>query len=699
MNDPAGEPSETEDEPANGDRAGKDATTTTGDSREKSAHDDGWRQAQRGSKPGDRYVRAYRPRGFQRREPGYLVQKPGTGEGKSPVGRAFQGTKRSLIGKPIATEKEHEERLTKTKALAVLSSDALSSVAYATEEIMKVLILAGLSALSLTLPISLVIVGLLLIVVISYRQTISAYPSGGGSYIVASDNLGTLPGLIAAASLLVDYILTVAVSVAAGVLALTSLEPRLLPYKVELAVGAVLLIMIANLRGIRESGNIFSVPTYAFILLMFVLIAWGMYKVASGGDLTVTPPPEGMEAPGDRSITLFLLMSAFAQGCTAMTGTEAISNGVPAFKRPESKNARETLVWMGALLGVMFLGLSYLAMKVDAQPAEESILSQVGRTIFGKGPIWVGLQVATALILVLAANTAFADFPRLASILARDRFLPRGFQHRGDRLAFTVGIANLAGFAIVLLIVFGGSLDHLIPLYAVGVFTSFTLSQAGMVVHWRKLRGPNWQRSAIINGTGAVATGIVTLVIASTKFLHGAWVVLILIPVLIMMMKTINGHYKRLEKYRTAETPLDPGQIAIRAVVPLADLGVEARQAIAFARAMTNDPIRVVAVHITDDMDEADKLRRAWREGNFDAQLEIIESPYRALLPPLIGYVDELKERYPNDTITVVLPEFVPSRWWEHLVHNQTALRIKGALLFHPGIVVVSVPYHLAPDE
>jgi amino acid transporter len=698
MKDPAGEPSERDDELADGDRTGKDATTTTGDSREKSTRDDGWRQAQRGSKPGDRYVRAYRPRGFQRREPGYLVQKPGTGEGKSPVGRAFQSTKRSLIGSPIASEKEHEERLTKVKALAVLSSDALSSVAYATEEIMKVLILAGVAALSRTLPISAVIVCLLAIVVISYRQTISAYPKGGGSYIVASDNLGTTPGLIAASSLMVDYVLTVAVSVAAGVLALTSLEPGLIPYRVELAVAGVVLLMIGNLRGIRESGSIFAVPTYAFIVLMFGLIAWGIYKVASGGDLSMAPP-DGIEPAGHKQVTLFLLMSAFAQGCTAMTGTEAIADGVPAFKSPEPKNARGTLLAMGIILGTMFLGVSYLAREVDARPAEESILSQVGRAVFGEGPLWVTLQIATALILVLAANTAFADFPRLASFLARDRFLPRGFQHRGDRLAFSVGIANLAGFAIILLIIFGGSLDHLIPLYAVGVFTSFTLSQTGMVVHWRKVRGPHWRRSAIINGIGATATGIVTLVIASTKFLHGAWLVLILIPLLIFMMKTIHSHYIRLEKYRTAETPLDPGEITVRTIVPIADLGVEARQAIAYARAITRDPTRVTAIHITDDMEKADGMRKIWREGNFDAQLEIIESPYRALLPPLIGYVDELKERYPNDTITVVLPEFVPSRWWEHLVHNQTALRIKGALLFHPGIVVVSVPYHLAPDE
>ncbi|MFL5758874.1 MAG: APC family permease [Thermomicrobiales bacterium] len=696
MRAPNGEGPDSPRDPPVAERDEPDATTTTPP--ERPIRDEGWRQAQRGSKPGDRYLRAYRPRGFQRREPGHLVQRPGTGEAKSTVGRAFQSAKRSLIGNPIATEREHEERLTKVKALAVLSSDALSSVAYATEEIMKVLILAGVATLSRTLPISMVIVGLLTIVIISYRQTISAYPKGGGSYIVASDNLGTVPGLIAAASLLVDYVLTVAVSVAAGVLALTSLEPGLSPYRVELAVSGVLLLMIANLRGIRESGSIFALPTYAFILLMFGLIGWGIFKVATGRDISMSPA-DGIQEAGTRSVTLFLLMSAFAQGCTAMTGTEAIADGVPAFKPPEPKNARATLLAMGIFLGTMFLGLSYLARQVDARPAEESILSQVGRAIFGEGPLWVTLQIATALILVLAANTAFADFPRLASFLARDRFLPRGFQYRGDRLAFSVGIANLAAFAILLLIIFGGSLDHLIPLYAVGVFTSFTLSQTGMVVHWRNKHGPHWQRSMIINGIGAFATGVVALVIASTKFLHGAWLVLILIPLLILMMKTINGHYQRLEKYRTAETPLDPGDISIRAIVPIADLGAEARQAIAFARAITRDPARVIAVHITDDLDKADEFRRTWREGNFGAQLEIIESPFRALLPPLLGYVDELKERHPNDTITVVLPEFVPSRWWEHLLHNQTALRIKGALLFRPGIVVVSVPYHLAPSD
>lgn len=625
---------------------------------------------------------------------GSVVPPPGLGMPTGRLDYTFHRLKRGLIGSPIATEHEHQERLSKIKALAVFSSDALSSVAYATEEIMKVLVLAGLGAFSLTLPISLVIVALLAIVVLSYRQTIAAYPSGGGSYIVASENLGTFPGLVAAASLLIDYVLTVSVSIAAGVLALTSLDHALVPYRVELAVGAVVLIMVANLRGIRDSGSIFAVPTYAFVALMLGLIGWGLFRLALG-DIAFVPPSSAAE-PGSKSIGLFLLMSAFAQGCTAMTGTEAISNGIPAFKRPEAPNARTTLVWMGGLLATMFLGLSFLATHINVRPAEESILSQVGRAVFGQGVLWIALQIATALILILAANTSFADFPRLASILARDRYLPHGFQFRGDRLAFSVGIVNLAIFASILLVVFGGSLDHLIPLYAVGVFTSFTLSQTGMVVHWRKERGPNWRRSAAINGVGAVATGLVTLVIAATKFAHGAWLILILIPLLIMLMRAINGHYRRLETYRRAELPMRAAEITIRAVVPIADLGVEAQQAVAFACAMAGSNGRVVAVHVTDDHVAAAELRSHWDEWNPGLQMEIVESPYRSLLGPLLAYIENMKARYPDDTVAIVLPEFVPSRWWENLLHNQTSLRIKGALLFHPGIVVVSVPYHLA---
>jgi amino acid transporter len=648
------------------------------------------RQAVQGVRPGDRYVRVLRPPHVERLAggPGLFVRRP-----RESDHGVMHRVRRLLIGRPIATEHEHEERLTKVKALAVFSSDALSSVAYATEEIMKIAVLGGVAALSYTLPISLVIVALLIIVVASYRQTIRAYPSGGGSYIVASSNLGPLPGLTAAAALLIDYVLTVSVSIAAGVLALTSLSPGLRPYVVELAVGAVILITIANLRGIRESGSIFAIPTYAFVLLMYGLIAWGLFRLGHGG-MQYTPPASALQ-PGARSVGIFLLLAAFAQGCTAMTGTEAISNGVPAFKKPEAANARITLVAMGALLGTMFIGLSFLAQHLGIRPADESVLSQVGRTVFGKGPIWVALQIATALILILAANTAFADFPRLASILAKDRYLPRAFQFRGDRLAFTMGIGTLAFLSATLLVIFKGSIDGLIPLYAVGVFTSFTLSQAGMVVHWRNVRGPGWRKSAIVNGIGMVATGIVTIVIAATKFLHGAWLVVVLIPLFILLLRAIHNHYVHLEASRRAETPLKPQEIVVRAIVPIADLGVQAKQAVAYASAVTKDNAHVVAVHVTDDLDAAEAMWRGWDAWAPGPHLEIVESPFRSLMGPLLAYVDEIKADYPHDTITVVLPEFVSSHWWEQLLHNQTSLRIKAALLFHPGIVVTNVPYHL----
>ena len=655
-----------------------------------------WRETVQGRRPGDRYVRVATHKGFTRVRRGYLVPRPGTGEPTTGFGRVVQRLKHVVLGDPIPTARESHERLTKTKALAVFSSDALSSVAYATEEIMKVLVLVGVGVLYLTLPISAVIVLLLAIVVLSYQQTIRAYPSGGGSYIVASDNLGMLAGLTAAAALLVDYVLTVSVSIASGVAQITSLVPDWLPYDLPIAVAAVVLIVVGNLRGIRESGGIFAVPTYLFVGLMYVLIGYGLYRLLLGGGMTYEPPASARQPIGE-ALGVFVLMRAFAQGCTAMTGTEAISNGVPAFKPPESVNARQTLVTMGILLGSMFLGLSFLAMQIGVLPADdETVISQIGRTVFGAGPLWVALQIATALILILAANTSFSDFPRLSSILARDRFLPRLFQFRGDRLAFTTGIVALALLSIVLLVVFNGSLDALIPLYAVGVFTSFTLSQAGMVVHWRRVREPGWQRSAVINGVGAVATALVTLIIAVTKFAEGAWLVILLIPMLIGLFWSIQRHYARLEHARRAETPLLPEEVVVRAVVPIADAGVQARQALAFARAIAADDQHVVAVHVTDDASDAERLRREWAEWEPGVELILIESPFRSLAGPLLAYIDALKETHPDDTITVVLPEFVPSRWWEHLLHNQTALRLKAALLFHPGIVVTNVPYHMA---
>jgi amino acid transporter len=654
-----------------------------------------WRETVRGRRPGDRFVRVATHKGFSRVRRGYLVPRAGTGEPSTGLGRALQRLKYLVLGSPIPTARESHERLTKVKALAVFSSDALSSVAYATEEIMKVLVLVGVGVLYLTLPISGVIVLLLAIVVLSYSQTIRAYPSGGGSYIVASDNLGMLAGLTAAGALLVDYVLTVSVSIASGVAQITSLVPEWLPYQVPLAVGAVVLIVLGNLRGIRESGSIFAVPTYVFVALMYVLIGYGLYRLFLGGGMTYEPPPSARQPIGE-AIGLFVLLRAFAQGCTAMTGTEAISNGVPAFKPPEWANARTTLVWMGILLASMFMGLSYLAVQLGVLPAdEETVISQIGRTVFGGGALWVALQIATALILILAANTSFADFPRLSSILARDRFLPRVFQFRGDRLAFTTGIIALAILSIALLVIFNGSLDALIPLYAVGVFTSFTLSQAGMVVHWRKSREPGWERSAVINGLGAVATGVVTLVIAVTKFAEGAWLVVLLIPLLILGFWGIHRHYQALERARRAETPLLPEEVVVRAVVPVADMGVQARQALAFARAIAPDDEHVVAVHVTDDVANAERLRREWEEWEPGVELILVESPYRSLTGPLLAYIDALKETHPSDTITVVLPEFVPSHWWEHLLHNQTALRLKAALLFHPGLVVTNVPYHM----
>jgi amino acid transporter len=561
---------------------------------------------------------------------------------------------------------------------------------------MKVLVLAGAAMLYLTLPIAIVIVALLAIIVISYRQTIRAYPKGGGSYIVASQNLGTIPGLTAASALMTDYVLTVAVSSAAGVAAITSLFPELLPYTTELSVAAVALLAMANLRGLREAGTIFAVPTYAFVVVMYALIGYGLFRIFLGGGLEYIPPPSAV-TPGSEAIGVFLLLSAFAQGCTAMTGTEAISDGVLAFKPPEADNARKTLLAMGLILGTMFVGMSYLATRLNVLPAtDETVLSQIGRTVFGQGAMWVILQFATALILVLAANTAFADFPRLGFFLARDRFLPRLFKFRGDRLAFTAGIVLLATLAMVLLIIFHGNLDSLIPLYAVGVFTSFTLSQAGMVAHWRKTREPGWRRSAVLNGIGMVATAIVTLVIASTKFVHGAWLVVILIPLLIALLYGIHSHYVRLEGMRRAETPLLPEEVHVRFVVPIADLNVPARQALAYARALVPDDQHVIAVHVTDDAEEAAELQSQWHTWQPGIQLVIIESPYRSLAGPLLAYIDALQETHPKDTVTVVLPEYVPSHWWEHLLHNQTALRLKAALLFHPGVVVTNVPYHVS---
>ncbi len=656
----------------------------------------------RGAKPGDRFVRIATHKGFTRVRRGYLVPRPGTGGPTSPLGRGLQRAKRLLLGRPFATAEEPHERVSVFTGLAVFASDNISSSAYATEEIMRVLVLAGAGALALTMPITAVIVVVLAIVVTSYQQTIRAYPSGGGSYIVASDNLGPLAGLTAAGALLTDYVLTVSVSIAAGVAALTSIFPGLFAFRVSVAVAFVVLLTLGNLRGIRESGTIFTAPTYVYLVSIFGLLGYGLFRFATGTLPVYEPPPGWLRPEGGQALSLFLILRAFSSGSVALTGTEAVSNGVPAFQPPEPKHAQRVLILMGSFFGLIFLGISFLAGQLGIIPdptEEETVISQLTSALVGAGsPAHYLVQISTALLLVLAANTAFADFPRLSSILARDRYLPRVFQFRGDRLAFTGGILLLAAIASVLIVAFEGSVTNLIPLYTVGVFVAFTLSQSGMVRHWWKLRTQErgWRRRAAINGLGALTTGIVAVEVGVSKFALGAWMVMVLVPILIGMMWAIHHHYQRLERARRAETPLAPDEVTIRAVVPIADLGVQARQALAYARAVTRDDEHVVAVHVTDDVPAAERLHRAWEEWQPGIELILIESPYRSLTGPLLAYVDALRETYPDDTLTVVLPEFVPSHWWEHLLHNQTAFRIKAALLFHPGLVVTSVPYHLA---
>ncbi len=662
-------------------------------------------EVRKGSFPGNERVRVVLPsqRAFRRIGTGMLEATEVTQAPRKGVGRVVSNVKRVFIGAPIATAQAEHERLTKFKALAVLSSDAISSVAYATEAILLSLVAAGSSHLGLTLPISFAIVGLLAIVAISYRQTIPAYPNGGGSYIVAKDNLGTVPGLIAAASLMIDYVLTVAVSVSAGVLALVTLVPELAPYVVPIDVALVIFITVVNLRGVRESGSIFAIPTYIFIASALLLIIVGSVKsffIQHDPIIGTFPPVQATE-----SLTLFLVLKSFAAGCSAMTGVEAISNGVPAFKKPEARNARMTLTWMAVILGTLFIGLTLLATSfgIEAnQASNPTVVGQIAFKVF-TGPLYFMypvFQIATLLILTLAANTSYSDFPRLASLLARDKFLPNQFAFRGDRLAFTTGIVFLALLAILLLIVFQGVTTQLINLYAVGVFLSFTLSQGGMVLHWWRLRRDHkgWLRSMIINGLGSFTTFIVALVIASTKFLEGAWIVVILIPLLVMMFLAISRHYNRVEREKVSDIPIHPQDIHHRVIVPIAGLDRAAIQSLAYARSITK---HVIAVHVAIDLDDANKVREAWERWQKhlaeeeETQLIIIESPYRSLSRPLLAYIDTIHELFPADTVTVILAEFVVAHWWEQILHNQTALRLKASLFFRPGIVVTSVPQHL----
>jgi amino acid transporter len=599
--------------------------------------------------------------------------------------------KRLIVGAPIPSRDADHERLSRVTGLAILSSDALSSVAYATEEILRVLLIGGVAALGLVTPIGMVIAITLAIVAFSYRQTIHAYPSGGGAYIVAKENLGTLPSLIAAASLLIDYVLTVAVSVAAGVAAVTSAVPALALHRVELSLGFVGLLMLGNLRGVRESGRIFAVPTYFFIITILAMLVMGAWRYFSGGIAPVSDA--GAPAGGAGMLTTFALLTAFSNGCTAMTGVEAVSNGVPAFKPPESRNAAATLVAMATLAITMFMGITLLAHAYAIVPNEgETVISQVARVTFGSGPAYYAVQAATMLILVLAANTAYADFPRLASIVARDRFLPRQFMNQGDRLAFSNGILILSGLAAALLVFFGGDTHALIPLYMIGVFVSFTLSQAGMVIHWRQLRTPGWRTSALVNGFGALVTAIVLAIVAVTKAAEGAWIIIVMIPVLVSIFELTRHHYDHVADELTLRgwTPEPAGRHI--AIVPIGGLQRAVVKALRYGRTLASD---VRAVYVEIDPQATDALRKQWPEWGLGVELVVLDSPYRSLLEPLLDYVEALQHDDPNGYVTVILPEFVPRRLWQHLLHNQHALLIKGALLFKPNVVVTSVPFHL----
>jgi len=599
--------------------------------------------------------------------------------------------KRLLVGKPIPSSMAHHERLSRVTGLAVLSSDALSSVAYATDFILSTLIVAGVSAFSHAIPISLVIAALLAIVAFSYRQTIHAYPTGGGAYIVAKENIGSMAGLIAAASLLVDYTLTVSVSISAGVLAITSAFPRLDIFRVEMCLGFLAILMVGNLRGIRESGRIFSVPTYFFVVSIGVLILAGAYKYLTGSVAPVNAPlpPEAGHAP----LTTFLLLTAFANGCTAMTGVEAVSNGVPAFRPPESKNASATLVAMAVLAIGMFVGITVLAHAYQVIPsAAESGISQLGRAILGTGPAYYLLQAATTLILVLAANTAYADFPRLSSIVARDGYLPRQFMNQGDRLAFSNGILVLSVFAAILIIAFRGDTQGLLPLYMIGVFVSFTLSQAGMVIHWRKTREAGWKTSAAINGFGALVTGIVLVIVAVTKTLEGAWIVLLLIPLIVAVFNATRRHYDHVASQLTLRGYQPERRAHNTVVMPIGGMQRAVVEALRYAETLSDD---VRAVYVDIDPKATEQIRRDWDKWGGRVTLVVLPSPYRSVMEPLLAYITQVETERPNDYVTVILPEFVPARWWQHLLHNQSALLIKGALLFRPNTVVTSVPFHL----
>jgi len=659
------------------------------------------RVTRQGKRIGDRAVRIIRPAGGDfRRRGGHYVATPEALEARGRLGRWFQAARRILFGARLASEQEAQERLSVKTGLAIMASDNISSSAYATEEAMRVLAFAGVAALALTMPIAIAVCVVLAVVVLSESRVIRAYPNGGGSYIVAKDNHGVIAGLVAASALMIDYVLTVAVSSAAGVAAISSFLPALHDNRVLFALALVALITLGNLRGIREAGVLFAAPTYVYVFSLYALIAIGLFQLLSGLVVPPAAPPHPFAPAGTQLLTVLLVLRAFASGSVGLTGSEAVANGVPNFRPSETKNAVTTLVLMGTLFGTLFLGITYLATTIGIHPDHdelETVNSLLTRSIVGgDSPLYFIVQISTAVILALAANTGFTGFPRLASVLADDRFMPRQFAFRGERLAFSFGILALAIVAALVLVAFDGSVSKLVPLYTIGVFVAFTLSQAGMVRHWWKLRAKErgWQVRLAFNGVGAIATAIVAVVVGVAKFALGAWMVLVLIPFLIAIMWGISRHYRSVRDALTLDrfdAPLPT--MKPRVVVPVSRLDRATLHALAFAKSIAAD---VIAVHVADGPEDAAEMQRRWERWGGEIPLAIVESPYRVLIAPLVAYIDAIGRQDPSRTIVVVLPEFVPRHFWEYLLHNQSALRLKVRLFFRKNTVVADVPYHVS---
>ncbi len=665
----------------------------------------GGRRPLHGRKLGDRRVRIERPHSPYFRYTGrnQLVAKAAASAPTTGAGRLIGRIKAIALGRPLHSEEEIGERLSKKKALAIFSSDAISSSAYATEEIALAFILvgAGSFALGLALPVAIAIAVLLGVVAFSYRQVCIAYPTGGGSYSVSKENFGRLASLVAASALLIDYNLTAAVSTSSAVEQIASAVPALSDGRVWIGVAAIALITLANLRGVREAGNIFAVPTYLFLFSALAMIAIGAYRILVLGEGNQPPPPEVVEATRvtAENVGILILLRAFASGAVALTGTEAIATGVPAFQPPESRNAARTLMTMAGILAVLFIGITFLATSFAIYPIEEpkqTVIAQVARTVYGDNVAFYAFQGFTALLLFLAANTSFAAFPRLAAVLAEDGFFPRQFSFRGDRLAFSMGIILLGIVAASLVVAAGGSTHALIPLYAVGVFIDFTISQAGMIRHWLRTREPGWRYRLAVNAVGCVATGIVAIVVTTVKFVDGAWFVVVLIPILVALMLFIRREYdaQAAELHVRDDLVIGGPQREERVIVPVNGINRAVVQAVIFGRSVADD---VRAVFVTTDPEEGDALRERWERQIPNVPLVIVESPYRALTGPVLAYLDVLDQAWPPDrpapVTIVVLPEYVARHWWDRLLYNQTARRLKAALLGREHTVVADVPY------